>query len=244
MPWTMGKLEPPPFFFIDGSKNEIVIFLVVKMSRLSLKNAVFYGMLSIPITVALNSGAAKAILLFELIQQDANVQVKLSGSLSGLPGGGSGSSGSAINGLQPFNGHITVGVPYGGPAYAIGDPGGFGLNPLTFEPIQDYSGQSLGLLGSTGVLVLSTSYSEGSQISGSGIIIGRTLSSLGLGSTSGLLKTYTIGSDFIQVWAGPAGGHGGVPVVPGPLPLLGAAAAFAYSRKLRSRVRASSSLRS
>lgn len=85
-------------------------------------------------------------------------------------------------------------------------------------------------------LILSNTYVQGSAISGSGLFTGKTLADLGLSATSGLLGTWTIGSDTIEVWAGakPA-------AVPAPLSLLGVSAAFAYSRRLRARVRQGSS---
>ncbi len=64
----------------------------------------------------------------------------------------------------------------------------------------------------------------------SGTFASATLSSLGLSSTPGLLGTWSIGSDCIKVYAGPV-------TATGPLPLLGAGAAFSFSRRLRSRLR-------
>lgn len=84
---------------------------------------------------------------------------------------------------------------------------------------------------------LASEYIEGTAISGTGLIAATTLADLGIGS-SGLLTSWAIGSDFIEIYSGPAPQPN---PVPGPLPLFGAAAAFAHSRRLRARLRASSS---
>lgn len=91
-------------------------------------------------------------------------------------------------------------------------------------------------------LNLPDGYVSGNSITGTGLLVGQTLNSLGLNSTTpgALLGTWTINdsTDSIEVRIGSAGGGA---AVPGPLPLFGAAAAFAHSRRLRARLRASSS---
>ena len=68
-------------------------------------------------------------------------------------------------------------------------------------------------------------HSSGDSIVSSATFNGKTLSGLGI-TTTGLLGTWTLvgTGDTIEVRA---------TEVPGPLPLLGAAAAFGYSRRLR-----------
>jgi hypothetical protein len=90
--------------------------------------------------------------------------------------------------------------------------------------------------GFTSIFAIDTAYVQGSAISFLGTFTNTTLASLGLSSTTGLLGTWTIGSDSIKLYAGPAPTN-----VPGPLPLLGASAAFGFSRKLRSRLHRSQS---
>ncbi|MEB3168373.1 MAG: hypothetical protein VKK97_06520 [Synechococcaceae cyanobacterium] len=89
------------------------------------------------------------------------------------------------------------------------------------------------LYAGAGQFYLSSGYVEGTPITSTGLIPGQSLATLGLSSTSGLLGTWTIGSDSIEVRAKPASSS----AVPGPLPLLGAGTAFAFSRRLRSRLR-------
>jgi hypothetical protein len=184
---------------------------------------------------AFNAGKADAILVYELIQQGPDVQVNLSGSLSGISVNSTGFS-SYPNIMIPGQGFIYAGVDFAFDAYDIpvADRGGFGVNSA-FN-ISSYAGMPVVLVGIAGELRLPSGYIQGSSISGSGLILGQNLTDFGLSSTTGLLKTYNVGSDMIQVWAGPA-----TSAVPGPLPLLGAAAAFAQSRRLRARMRARSS---
>lgn len=86
------------------------------------------------------------------------------------------------------------------------------------------------LQGSTSQFSIDPDYVEGSPIAYSGVFANTTLADLGLSSTSGLLAEYSIGSDAIQVYAGP------VPA-PAPVPWIGGMAAFGFSRRLRSRIR-------
>lgn len=183
---------------------------------------------------ALDSGQADATLVYELIQQGPDIQVKLSGSLSGISVNSTGFA-SYPNIMIPGHGFIYAGVDFAFDSYDIpvADRGGFGVNSA-FN-ISSYVGMPVFLVGIAGELRLPSGYIEGSSISGSGLILGQNLTDLGLSTTTGLLKTYNVGSDMIQVWAGPA-----TSAVPGPLPLIGAAAAFAHSRRLKARVRAGS----
>ena len=112
-------------------------------------------------------------------------------------------------------------------------PGG-GSSQFSFS---SYTGDNVLLAGIANRLVLDSSYVQGTAISGSGLFSGQTLAGLNLSATPGLLGTWTVGSDSIEVRVGTAPPPSSVP---GPLPLLGAAAAFAHSRRLRARVRAGS----
>ena len=179
----------------------------------------------------INAGDADALLVFEFIQQGSDVVLNVSGSLTGLPSGTPGSnSGTAIvgPGLAIIStGNIT------GTGYTISGPSNFGTGVTSMT----YSGDSFNFSKSINKLTLDNAYVQGSAITGSGLFTTNTLAGLGLSATSGLLGTWTIGTDSIQVWAGPVPQPSSVP---GPLPLLGAAAAFSHSRRLRARVRAGS----
>lgn len=120
--------------------------------------------------------------------------------------------------------------------YSITGPSNFGISSAITFANGSLSGTSAALQGSAAYFLLLPSYIQGSPIAASGILTGKTLSSLGLSTTSGLLATWTFNSnptETIQVWAGPAAPA----AAPGPLPLMGAGAAYAFSRRLRSRIR-------
>lgn len=184
---------------------------------------------SLALTVA-GAGRSEAILAYEFIQQGSDVGLTVSGSLSGLPAGlPSNTTGPSI--IGPSLAIIASGN-LSGTNYFISGPANFGTGGPN---LMSYSGDPFSF-GFGNSLILSNTYAQGSAISGSGLFTGKTLADLGLSATSGLLGTWTIGSDTIEVWAGakPAAS-------PTPLSLLGATAAFAYSRRLRARVRQGSS---
>jgi len=85
------------------------------------------------------------------------------------------------------------------------------------------------------------SYAGGERLS-EAVFNGKSLADFGI-TTSGLLSTWTLqpadgldpytANDSINLIAGPPSA-----AVPGPLPLLGAGAAFGWSRRLRKRIAA------
>jgi hypothetical protein len=85
------------------------------------------------------------------------------------------------------------------------------------------------------MFILDSSYNYNTPIVSRATFNGQTLASLGF-TTTGLIGTWTIDgtSESIQVFLGPPSPA----AVPGPLPLVGAAAAFGFSRRLRKRVAA------
>jgi MYXO-CTERM domain-containing protein len=186
----------------------------------------------------INAGDADALLVFEFIQQGSDVGLNISGSLSGLPSGTSGIStlGTLVGaGL----GLVSTGDFFSN-EFTVSGPIDFGTGGSTAFPFS-YTGDNVVLLGVAGKLRLPNTYVPGNAISGSGLFSGQTLAGLNLSATSGLLGTWTVGSDSIEVRVGTAPPPSSVP---GPLPLLGAAAAFAHSRRLRARVRAGSASQS
>ena len=174
--------------------------------------------------------------MYELLQQGSDVKVNLSGSLSGLSGGTSQSMVGQF--FNPSTGGIYLNIlpQINGTKYSITGPPSFGTASSTTFASGSISGTRAILQGSASNFLLDPSYIQGSSIAASGILTGKTLSSLGLSTTSGLLATWTFNSnptETIQVWAGPAAPA----AAPGPLPLMGAGAAYAFSRRLRSRIR-------
>ena len=187
----------------------------------------------------LHAGDARAVLVYELIEQGSDVRVQLSGKLTNIASAISGSQVVTNNNrLRPTIGELTIGTGGLKDKYTISGPISFGsdvLAAISTDPstIPNYF---TSLRGTGSFFLLDQFYSSGSAIFGSGLMTGKTLSSLGLSSTSGLLGTWSIGGDSIELWAGakPAANP-----VPGPLPLLGVGAAFACSRRLRTRLRGS-----
>lgn len=194
------------------------------------------AVVAIPACAVFHAGSAKAVLVYELIEQGSDVQVKLSGSLSGLPAATS--SGYGFSSFQPNYGMISFGAFGSANSYTISGPSNFGTGgALTITGVTSgVTKVGLASAGSPDGLFLSNSYVQGDPLTASGLITGKTLSTLGLSSTSGLVASWTVGSDSIELWAGakPAASPA---AAPGPLPLLGAGAAFGYSRRLRSRLR-------
>ena len=86
------------------------------------------------------------------------------------------------------------------------------------------------LFGSISKFGINSTYVSGSPVVSSAVFTGKTLADLGLTPSSGTLGTWTLiaTGDTISVR-----------VVPGPLPVLGAGAAFGFSRRMRRRIRQS-----
>lgn len=208
------------------------------MGFISMRAGFPIALLAASACTVLNAGNADAVLVFEFIQQGSDVALNVSGSLSGLP-----SSSPITNNFTPV---ISPGLalistgPFLGQAFSASGPQDFGGGGSSTSPFS-YIGDNVVLFGATGDITLPSSYVQGNAISGSGLFSGQTLASLNLSSTTpGLLGTWTVGSDTVEVRVG-AQPSPSPAAAPGPLPLLGAGAAFAASRRLRARLRPGSS---
>lgn len=95
------------------------------------------------------------------------------------------------------------------------------------------SGITAALNGRFRFFIFDSSYVLGTPIISSATFNGKTLADFGLTPSSGLLGTWTLDgtSESINVRV--------FNPVPGPLPVLGAGAAFGFSRRLRRRINAS-----
>ncbi len=113
------------------------------------------------------------------------------------------------------------------PAYPITGPSSF-TGPASFKFGTSTSGKMTMLFASSGLFTIN-SYLSGDPIVASTTIAGNTLASLGF-TTPGTIGTWTVTGtgDTIKVNVGNP--------VPGPLPLLGAATALGFSRRLRQRI--------
>lgn len=189
--------------------------------------------------VALSTtGEAKAAMFFNIFQDSQGVQILASGDFKfgGTPFLGSGRLDPFI---LPLASEIIVGqggvsqgswnqlfVPItSGPASAIGS--GTGAAPNV------YSGDTFGFAGPSGsssaTFIFPVGYVSGTTLSATTIYNGQTLASLGLTAGNYVWTTNSNGvTDTVRLTVSER--------VPAPLPLFGAAASFAWSRRLRSRL--------
>jgi hypothetical protein len=201
----------------------------------------FSPLLAAPAALLLSQGQAKALITYNVFESAGNVVVQASGSLDlsstsslGLGACGTGAPGGAIVSAIAV---ICTGAEIPSPAFAITGPASFdGFAGIT--PASSVSGITTGFNGVGGVFALDPSYNYNTLIVSSATFNGQTLASLGF-TTTGLIGTWTIDGtpESINVYIGPPATS-----VPGPLPLLGAGAAFGWSRQLRKRIGTSGSV--
>ncbi|MCP9902322.1 hypothetical protein KBZ12_17265 [Cyanobium sp. Cruz CV13-4-11] len=185
-----------------------------------------------PSGLAAEPGQAKAVLTYNIFESAGNVVVQTSGSLNFT-----GATQSGPFGCSTFNGAIysnfaaiCTGTDALVPTYPITGPGNF--NGSGLFPASSVTGIFTALLGTNGVFMIDPAYISNSPIVSSATFNSQTLATLNF-TTTGLIGTWSLTgtSETIQVIIGaPAA------AVPGPLPLLGAGAAFGWSRRLRKRI--------
>jgi hypothetical protein len=206
----------------------------------------FIPLLSASAALLLSQGQARAVLTYNIFESAGNVVVQSSGSLdltgatlfTGAP--------PLLFGTCPSDGLIdsfsaTICSGPAGPVtqYSISGPQSFvGFVTLLFASSPSGITTKISSAGGIGLLGLPSSYVSGTSILSSSTFENKTLLSLGFGNNSGLIGTWSLTgtSETIQVFLGPPSPSGAA--VPGPLPLLGAGAAFAWSRRLRRRITA------
>jgi hypothetical protein len=212
-------------------------------------------LLAAPAALLLSQGQAKAILNINIFDDGPNLKVTVNGSISPGNAGtstaadsncfGSGSLSGQGNASDPST--LCTGTDAVSSFRDITGPNGFGGNGLLFpaSSVTGFSFQFYPLSYNTGTSFNSTfdqykstyaldpSYVLGQIFSSSATFNGKSLASEGFTAT-GLVGTWTIDgtSESINVYIGPAA------ATPGPLPLLGAGAAFGWSRRLRKRTAA------
>jgi MYXO-CTERM domain-containing protein len=191
------------------------------------------SLLAAPAVLLLSQGQAQAILTYNIFESAGNVVVQASGSLnlSGASFLGQSNCGSAGAIRSAFS-EICTGPDVVGPAYSISGPSSI-IGTASIFPASNVTGISTALQGS--IFNIDPAYTSNSPIISSATFNGATFASLGF-TTTGLIGTWTLGgtSESIQViLVGPSPSG---TTVPGPLPLLGAGAAFGWSRRLRKRI--------
>ena len=217
--------------------TETMFYLSVpRGSRTSLSVVV-----ALPLGLALATAGsvqpAHALLTYNIFETtDGNVVVQTDGSLN-LPAPFGDSACEDTDGaILSLGAVICTGIGQSVNTYAVSGPISFN-GTVDARPASSVSGVSTFLLGlffpDIGLFGIDESYNSGTQIISSATFNNTTLKGLGF-TTTGLIGTWDLlgTNQRIQVV---------LTEVPGPLPLFGAGAAFAFSRRLRRRIAASQS---
>jgi len=190
-------------------------------------------LLAAPAALLLSQGQAKAILTYNIFESGGNVVVQTSGSLNLTGATLIGTTFCGFSGeIKSSSALICTGVnALNSPGYDLTGPRNFD-GTVSFGPASSVTGILTKLAGGDGFFAIDPAYTSNSPIVSSATFNGTTLAGLGF-TTTGLIGTWTLRgtSESIQVILGAAAAS-----VPGPLPLLGAGAAFGWSRKLRKRI--------
>lgn len=187
-------------------------------------------------TIVSGESPAHAILNYYIYESGGNVIVETAGSLN-LPSPTTTSSCIFNGALSSPSALICTGVDTSMNGYALQATAGFGGSAFLF-PASAVSGISTELAGNAPLFYIDPLYVNNTSIISNAAFAVQTLAGLGF-NTPGLVGTWSLvgTGDTINVCVGnPGSPCGASPAVPGPLPLLGAAAAFGFSRRLRHRV--------
>ena len=172
---------------------------------------------------------AQALLTYNIFETSGgDVVIETSGSLNlGAPVFNTFCAGNGF--IISQDAYLCTGPLQTVPAYKLTGPASF--NGTVFQLASSASGITTYLEGASGSIAIDPAYVSGTPIVSSATFSNTTLAGLGF-TTTGLIGTWTLtdGGDQIRVV---------LTEVPGPLPLLGAGAAFGFSRRLRRRISAS-----
>ena len=194
-------------------------------------------LLAAPTALLLSQGQAKAVLTYNIFESGGNVVVQTNGSLNltGAQQNGYTNCGAGNGGINSFDGVICTGNnTLFHNTFSISGPGNFVGTAFIF-PANSVSGIFTEINGTAQRFSLDYTYVSNTPIVSSATFNGTTLAGLGF-TTTGLIGTWSLTgtSETIQVFLG----NPPSAAVPGPLPLLGAGAAFGWSRRLRKRIAA------
>ena len=201
----------------------------------------FTPLLAAPAAPLLTQRQAKAVLTYNIFDSGGNVVAQTSGSLN-LTGSQTNStascgvSGAIISASAP----VCTGPDATGAisAFLISGPDSFNGSVL-ISPTASVSGTFTTLVANTKQFALDPAYVSNTPIVSSATFNGTSLAALGF-TTTGLIGTWTLDgtSESIYLCIGSSPCAPAPSSVPGPLPLLGAGAAFGWSRRLRKRIAA------
>ena len=191
----------------------------------------FSPLLAVPAALLLAQEEAKALLTYNIYESAGNVVVQASGSLdlTGAVDGGGPSRCNFNGGIVSIFARICTGADVDHQVYKTTGPTFFN-GTVDIEPASSVAGISTFMLYEW--IQIDPTYTFNTPIVSSATFNGTTLAALGF-TTTGLIGTWAIDgtSETIQVILGAPPSAS----VPGPLPLLGAGAAFGWARRLRKR---------
>lgn len=203
--------------------------------------------LAVPALLLLSQGRAEAILNYYIFEDAGTLKIQTKGSLN-------------LDGLSSQDANECVGTPGG--AFSPGTAICSGVEPVgTANLYRKYSITNVSPSFTAGTASLSPAsstfgianwvdnssqtktfsiynYTSGTEIASYAIFSGKTLTDVGLSSSSGTIGSWYLGGDANDVTRQINVIVGAPPAdpAPAPLPLLGAAGAFSWSRRLRRRI--------
>ena len=190
----------------------------------------------IGLALAFAANPANAALTYYLSDTPSGLVIETSGSLSlPAPLTPKNCSFGTFGSYFPSLAAVCTGGLGSIPSYSISGPSSFAVGnrfALASE-FTSASGIKTALLSFANSFSIASSYIAGQPIVSRSTAPGKTLADLGLTTSSGTLGTWTLATtgDTINVRV--------LNPVPGPLPVLGAGAAFGFSRRLRQRIQRS-----
>lgn len=211
-------------------------------------NRFAFGSLATPALLLCCQGPAEAVLNYYIFQDGGTLKIETRGALNlaGLPS----QTGSICTLTPPPGGYLdpVAGLICSGVEFTNSDPyrkyvitpnGGFSAGN-SFVHASSTSGVRNWLWGTetpNSSFYIIDPYTNGAPINSSATFNGKTLADVDLATTTGTIGTWTFFGDnnpfnTINVIVG----NPPSTPAPGPLPLLGAGAAFAWSRRLRRRL--------
>ena len=191
-------------------------------------------LLTAPAALLLSQGEAKAVLTYNIFESAGNVVVQTSGRLNLSRTIQDTVDACGTSGVIDIaNAIVCTGTDQIANPYFVTGPT-FLNGTTSFGGSTSVSGIFTGIVGFQPRFYIDPTYVSNTEIVSSATFNSTTLAGLGF-ATTGLIGTWTLDgtSETIQLILGPP-----TAAVPGPLPLLGAGAAFGWSRRLRKRIAA------